>query len=859
MMGRAQFQIGNRRTRMNSASHLPVYAAIDSIIRASRSGAVVLTSPAGSGKSTLVGPALLDDPSLRGIVYLLQPRRLAARALAHRIAVLRGTKLGGEIGYQVRFDSCTGPGTRLIVATTGVLLRSLVADVSLPGIGGVILDEFHERTSEMDLVLGMLVRIQQTIRPELRIIVMSATLDPGPVAALLGNASTIDVPGRMFPVEIRYERSRAADHLEQKIASAAAEAVAQTSGHVLAFLPGVGEINKCSAALEPLARKMALDLLQLYGDLPFDQQDRVLEQSARRKLILSTNIAETSLTIEGVTAVIDSGFARQLKHHADVGLPRLERVAISKTSADQRSGRAGRLMPGICWRLWSPASQAARPDFDPPEILRSDLSGPMLFLAHWGEQNAAAFPWLDRPADDAIELAFQLLAMLGAVDAQRRLTELGNQMVQLPAHPRLARLLIAGAEHDVLAESALAAALLSERSPFRTGKNSGVVDRPSIRSQCDIYDRVQALECLATGRPTPANLPVDRAAAKNIQRIAGQFRSLINLSRPPQTVDAETAVRKSLLAAYPDRLAALRAGSVDRGLMVGGRGVRIDASSNVRPERLFVCIEISAAAGDAKASLISAVARDWLDPQRTAAKSEMFFNPSRKQVESRRRVYWHDLLLEESAESIGDLSQAAALLAREAAKCLAEILPGEKDPSYSFRRRIEWLSQVMPELQLPELSDAAIAAILPDVAYGFRSFNDLRGLQWLQIFQSIIGSDRLAEINRLAPEFMAVPSGNRLPLQYVPGMAPAVAVRIQEIFGMRQTPSIAGGRAAIVMHLLGPNYRPQQITNDLASFWENGYPEIKKELRRRYPKHAWPDDPLSATPTRSGLSRDWKE
>ncbi len=856
---------------MDQVSHLPVFSALDAIVNASASGAVVVTSPPGSGKTTLIPPALLDAPGLSGQVYLLQPRRLAARAVARRIALLRGSKLGGEVGYQVRFDSCVSDQTRLIVATTGVLLRKMANDLALGGVDAVVLDEFHERTVEMDLTLGMLRRLQQTIRPDLRIIVMSATLAAEPVARLLGNAPVIDVPGKIFPVEIRYQRRRNLGELEQQISDAAEEAIAQTTGHILVFLPGVGEIKRCSDALAALARRHQLSLMPLYGELPFEVQDRVLEPSEQRKLILSTNIAETSLTIEGVTAVVDSGFARQMQMDADVGLPRLERVSISKASADQRCGRAGRLMPGVCWRLWEPAAHAARPDYEVPEILRTDLSGPVLYLLHWGERDVAAFPWLDPPTDDAIAMSLRQLSWLGAIDADRHLTALGQRMVQMPAHPRLARLLLAGAERGVLREAALAAALLSERDPFRVSRGSGPRERVAMRSHCDIADRVQVLEALESGRPSPVDLPVNIGAAKNLFRAAEQLEQFLRrglaqfvksseqiVPVPLSQADIEVALRQSILDAYPDRLAQLRPGSRDRGIMVGGRGVRIDSQSNVRPDRLFVCVDIEDSSGDAKARLVSTVERDWLNADLIHTAAETFFNPSRQQVETRRRIYWDDLLLEESSVANQDPTESATILAQHAAKHLAQILPPDDSAAQVFRRKVQWLALAVPDLQLSLLDDEAIVKLLPALAFDMRSFEELRRADWLRAFQAIVGPQRLSEVHRLAPDHITVPSGNQIALQYELGKPPVLAVRIQELFGLTETPRIGGGRIPVLLHLLGPNYRPQQITDDLASFWKNAYPEVKKELRRRYPKHAWPDDPVSASPTRSGLKRDQK-
>jgi ATP-dependent helicase HrpB len=835
---------------------LPVFAALGEIVKGIRSGSVVVVSPPGSGKTTLVPTAVLDDLVSPSKVYLLQPRRLAARSVARRIALLRGSQLGAEIGYQIRFDTCVSRETRLIVATTGVLLRIMADDLALAGVGAVVLDEFHERTAEMDVVVGMLVRVQQTIRPDLRIAVMSATLETEPVGRLLGNAPIVAVPGQVFPVDIRYQKRRSLDDLDRQVHEAVSEAIVQTQGHVLVFLPGVGEIKRCTEALRELARRHDVRLLPLYGELPFEEQDRAIEPSLRRKLILSTNIAETSLTIEGVTAVVDSGWARQMQMDPHVGLPRLERVPISKASAHQRCGRAGRLQPGVCWRLWEAAAHHARPDYEAPEILRTDLSGPLLFLLHWGERELSAFPWVDRPSDEALELGLRQLQWLGAIDRERRLTEIGNRLVAMPAHPRLARLLLAGARRGILRESALAAALLSERDPFRPGRQTGPRDRRAIQSRCDVSDRVQAMEALAEGRPMPIDLPVQTGALKLVFRAAEQLARTVESGRAARPDDVESAIRQSLLEAYPDRLAQLRTGSRDRAILVGGRGVRIDPQSNVRPDRLFVCIDIDDGGGDAKARLISSVEREWLAPDLIRVSDETFFNPSRRQVETRRRAYWDDLLLEETAVANPDPNAVAAILADHATKQLVAVLPDSDSAAEKFRRKIQWLGQTLPELGLPRLDESELGRLLPLLAIGLRSFDELRRADWLGAYQAAVGFSRLPEIQRLAPDALMVPSGNQIGLAYEPGKIPVLAVRIQELFGLTETPRIAGSRVPIVLHLLGPNYRPQQVTNDLASFWSNGYPQVKKELRRRYPKHAWPDDPREAAPSRSGLQRD---
>ncbi len=835
---------------------LPVASVLDQIVIESRGGAVIVTAPAGSGKTTLVPGAILDDLPASQNLILIQPRRMAARAVARRIAFLRNGELGREVGYQVRFDRCASDATRLLVATTGIVLRRLLDDMILEETGAVVLDEFHERTTEMDLVLGFLLRIQQTIRPDLRIVVMSATIAGASVAARLGSCPIVHSEGRLFPVSIHYDERIDRRPLPERVVSTVMNVWTQTSGHLLAFLPGVGEIVRCRDELSSWAERNDALLLPLYGDLPPEQQDRVLETSERRKLILSTNVAETSLTIDGVTGVIDSGLARQSNVHPAVGLPRLELVPISRASADQRAGRAGRTAPGECWRLWSRADQTARRERELPEVLRSDLAQPVLQLLSCGEKRMDEFPWIDVPPPDALEAARSLLRRLGAIDQEDRVTSLGQKLVRTPAHPRLGRLLWAGAERGVLAEAALAAALLSERDPFRTAapRSSGPRDRQTIRSRSDLADRIHVIQARQAGQRSPdPEWDCHPGAVKTLTRTADQLVRSIGPMRAPRADSVDDALGQALLDAYPDRLAQLRSGSQDRGVMVGGRGVRLEENSRLQGLPLFLCLELNDGSGDARVRMASAVERDWLPTSWLKTTDELFFHPTRGQVEARRRTYFEDLLLEETPTSIQDFDQAAILLAQHAGQKLDAFLPGADDAAGKFRGRVQWLASRFPDLGIVALNEKGIRERLPELCHGLRSLDDLRRLDWLSAFQTLVGYEKLTDLDRLAPAAIEVPSGNRITLRYDEGPVPILAVRIQELFGLRETPRIAGGRVPVLLHLLGPNYRVQQVTDDLTSFWQNTYPVVKKELRRRYPKHAWPDDPLTAAPVRSGL------
>jgi ATP-dependent helicase HrpB len=556
------------------------------------------------------------------------------------------------------------------------------------------------------------------------------------------------------------------------------------------------------------------------------------------------------VTIPGVTAVIDSGLARQARVAPATGLPRLELVPISKAAADQRAGRAGRTEPGICWRLWDEAAHQHRPAAEPPEALREDVAGPLLQLLAIGERDD--FPWLDPPPQESLDRAGTLLRRLGATaaDASGRdvITPLGRGLSALPAHPRLARLLVAGAEQGVLREASLAAALLSERDPFRTPRGGGPRDRQTVRSRSDLGDRVFALQAFHAGAVVddPA-LDPHPAGAQAVLRAAEQLYRLVDLPLAERAADPATALRRALLDAFPDRLARQRPGSQDRGTLVGGKGVRLTAS-RLRGEPLFLAINVQDAGGEAEVRLASAVERSWLDEPPAAAanletREELLWHPSRKQVEARLRTSWLDLVLEETPAAIADPAAAAAILAREAAKDLARVVPEADSAAGLFLARARWLAAALPDLGLPALAEADIAGLLPELCQGSRSLDELRGANWLGAVQSLVGHDRVAEIERLAPTHLEI-KGKRHRLAYEPGKPPVLAVRIQEVFGVTETPRLAGGRLPVLLHLLGPNHRPQQVTDDLAGFWERTYPQVRKELRRRYPKHAWPENPL---------------
>ncbi len=853
--------------------NLPVASVLPDIVKAAESGPVVVGAPPGSGKTLLVPSAVHDVLSPGESLILVQPRRFAARATAGQIATIRGCRLGDDVGYRVRFDSKVSKATTLCVQTTGVLLRQCVADPSLSGVACVILDEFHERSLEMDLLIGLLKNLRETTRPDLRILIMSATLDADAVAHYLGEATVITVTDRSFPVEVTYARHVgphvSTRNLPDLIHSLMPKALRDTHGHVLVFLPGVGEIFATAKKIEELARREGCRLLKLFGDLPAEQQDEVLLNDGSRKIILSTNIAETSVTISGVTAVLDSGLARQLHISASTGLPQLQTVSISQASAEQRAGRAGRTGPGKCWRLWDEAEHARRPRFEVPEVVRADLT--QAFLTLNVLHQADSFQWLQKPSDDARTRGLQVLEELGCLkkDSSKgrepeHVTGLGREVGRLPVHPRLAILLIEGAKRGVLREVAVAAALLTERDPFRAGGQSERGPRDIIQShvRSDIYEKVLLLQHFhATGTDVDASglPPLHHVAARTVLRSADQYYHLVSKKCGTRAADPPSVLREVFLMAYPDRLCRIRKGSTDRGTMVGGRGVRLDKKSAVRHEEFFLAIDIDDSGSEVTVRAASAVEPQWLTGggewrKHVSVCDDLSFNQSKKRVEERRQVSWHGLILEESPRAVSNESASLDLLFQEALRKPCEVLPAANTESGGFMVRAKWLQRILRESKSTHaerlmntcLDDEILIQHAKSQADGLRSFEDIRTMNWQSVFGRYLGDDMVLEVNKLAPVKCMLQDGKKYPIEYAVGKQPEVSIRIQNLFGITHVPPIVDGEVTLLLQLLGPNNRPQQRTTDLKSFWVNTYPGVKKELKRRYPKHAWPDDPTAA-------------
>ena len=866
---------------------LPIDEILPELVSALRaSPSAVVIAPTGAGKTTRVPPALLGIAGERRIV-MLEPRRIAARAAARRMAEEGGWKIGEEVGYQVRFDRRWGPSTRIVVVTEGILVQMLQTDPFLEDVGAVVFDEIHERSLQTDLSLAMARRVQREVRPDLRLIAMSATVDPGPIAAYLGDAPVVESRGRLHPVDISYLEGRRDDRpLPGLVAAAVRRVLGETPGDVLVFLPGFGEIQRCAEALV----SPDLVVLPLYGDLPAEQQDAVLRPLSRRKVVLATNVAETSITVDGVTAVVDSGLVRRLRYDPATGLDRLELGKVSRASADQRAGRAGRQAPGVCLRLWGAWEHPALPERETPEILRVDLAPPALQLLAWGETDLAAFDWFEPPDLAALAAAGQLLRRLDATDEQG-VTALGRTLARLPVHPRLGRLLLEGHRLDHPREAALLAALLAERDPFpRAGRGAG----PRRSSRSDLLDRLDALEAferreagdLHAGAartvlqarnqlfemirrevgphplaPSPISLPPPAGRGGTHPGPFGELATVASTTSPlsrgreggrwERGTGGEDSLLRALLTAYPDRLARRREPKSPRAVMVGGRGVRLADESAVLEPELFLCIEIDAGPPGSEALVrkASAVEPDWLPPERLRTTIDLEFDPERERIVAWKRTRYDDLVLSET-EAPARGEEAERLLVQAAAERLDRALPLDDPEVASFLTRIRCLAAWMPELALPVFDEARLRDLLPALAAGKRSFAELRRAPLLDLLQGALSWEQLQAVEREAPERLEVPSGSRIRIVYEEGKPPVLAARIQEMFGLAETPRIAAGRVPVLLHLLAPNQRPQQVTHDLRSFWENTYPQVRKELQGRYPKHAWPQDPWTARPER---------
>ncbi len=786
-----------------SLSILPIDGLLPSIGESlSRTPNLVIEAPPGAGKTTRVPPALLG--LVRGEILVLEPRRLAARLAARRVAQERGEKLGEAVGYQVRFEEVSSPRTRLRFLTEGILTRRLISDPRLDRVDTVILDEFHERHLETDLALALLRRLQRTVRPDLKIVVMSATLDAAPIAAYLDSCPTVRSEGRLFDLTIAHQ-PYSAQPLETQVAGALDALLADPSGDVLAFLPGAAEIRRAERECRALAARHNLLLLPLHGDLSPAEQDRAVAPADRRKVILSTNVAESSITIDGVTAVIDSGLARRASDSPWSGLPTLEVARISKASATQRAGRAARTAPGRVIRLYTLEDFHRRREQDPPEILRRELSELCLTLRAMGLNNPLELDWLEPPPEPATRRAEDLLDRLGiSGDAARH-------MARYPLHPRLARLVMDATQRGAGIEGCRAAAALSSRTRV-----------PS----CDLLDLIES--------------PLDPVTQRHFEQIRRIVKPGAALSHAPD------ALPLALLTAFPDRVARRRK---DRDLLLASGGsARLECEA--RAEFLLaIDIEDRAEHAQPLVRLYCAIDPAWLldlFPARIHERAAVEWNRSAERVEAVSALLYENLVIEETRSGSPDPEQASALLAQRALEAGIDRFVNRDDLDQSLARiafASEHASIASPDLE----------AAFREICAGLKSFADLKTAapSLIPALERRAGSKLLAEI---APARIRLPNGRETRINYQTGQPPWIASRLQDFFGLRETPRIAKGQVPLVVHLLAPNKRPVQTTTDLAGFWQRLYPQVRRELSRRYPKHAWPEDPYQpdSRPARTG-------
>jgi len=810
---------------------------------------LILEAPPGAGKTTQVPLALLEAAWLQGQrILMLEPRRIAARAAAQFMASQLGEDVGQTVGYRIRFESRVSAATRIEVVTEGILTRLIQDDPELTGIGAILFDEFHERHLAGDLGVALALDVQATLRPDLRIVVMSATLDGERIAQWL-DAPRISSPGRSFPVQIEYPPARAQETLEQHLARVSRQALAETDGDVLAFLPGRREIGRVqSILLQSLERDDATDIevVQLHGELSMAEQQAALSpaEPGTRRIVLATNVAESSVTLPGIRAVVDAGQAREPRFDPNSGFARLETVAISQASADQRAGRAGRVAPGIAYRLWP---QSKRLDASrTAEIMQTELSGLALELAAWGSES---LPWLDPPPAGALAQARALLTQLGALDAGARITSLGRRMLELGATPRLgAAAMRAPPELHALIADLLA--LMEARSPLR-GEQA--------RSD-DFRARVHALHAWRDRSTAGARGGADSGALAAIEQSSKGWRRRLNIRTAASGVPDSHAVGDLLLHAFPDRVARRDDSNPLRYTLANGRGARLHENTALHGEPWLVVLDIQY---DTRDSLIRAAApldprvleRDY--PTQFVRERVLRWNDERQAVEAFEEYRYAAITLERRSVPVKPEDALPALLAAVRSRGIG-VLPWS-DNALRLRARMQSLRSWMPELSLPDVSDEALLASLEDwlspYLNGKRRLDALSAEELSQALTSLFDYEQRRQLDSHAPDSLTVPSGITHRLEYTPDEPPVLAVKLQELFGLADTPRIAGGRIPVTLHLLSPARRPIQVTQDLKGFWERTYPEVKKELKGRYPRHPWPDDPWTAAPTHRAKPR----
>jgi len=820
---------------------------------------VVLQAPPGSGKTTRVPLALLDViPPEAGRILLLEPRRIAAVSAARWMARTVGEEIGQTLGYSIRFDSRVSKQTRIEVMTEGILTRRILANPDLAGVAMVIFDEFHERSIQADLALALCLDIRRALREDLKILVMSATLEAGPVSALLDGAAVITSQGRAYPVEERYCGDNPDQYVTKRITDVVQRALQETEGDILVFLPGAGEIRAVKDALDETLHDRGISditLHPLYGDLPFEAQERAILPSAGRKIVLATNIAETSLTIHGVRVVIDSGLTRRLQYDPGTGMNRLVTVTVSQAAARQRQGRAGRQYPGVCYRLYSHHTFQSLIPFAPPEIAISDLSSLVLDLAAWGVQDPGLLSWLDPPPPASFRAARDLLKDLDALDATGSITPVGQAMARLPLHPRLGRLLLQAAELHCPSLGADLAALLSERDIIRHSRSSF----PQTTGGIDLGDRLGLLRQWRQDKILSGK--ADLWALRTVDATSQQLRRLMGKTHDAAGGDTGGMIPRLLLCAFPDRIAKRREDDGGRYVLRQGRGVRLSAKILAAGSPYMIAVVVDK--GEKAEGTVHMAETLTEELIREALGGE---------IETRRRVVWDKLegrIIAIQEERLGTITLSAKQVfppGEEVVSVLCEAIRAKavmitfSREARTFQARVRLMKETFPEENWPDLSHEALLSkpedwLLPWLS-GIRSAQQLAALNIGPALTSTLTWEQRRLLAERAPVTINVPSGSNIAIDYVAGVIPVLAVKLQEMFGLADTPAIASGRVKLLLHLLSPARRPVQITRDLSQFWNAVYPQVKKELKGRYPKHPWPDDPWNASPTRKTKGRN---
>jgi ATP-dependent helicase HrpB len=813
---------------------LPIDGALGELTAVlATNNAAVLVAPPGAGKTTRVPLVLLDEPWANDKkILVLEPRRLAARAAAARMAATLKEQVGNTVGLRVRFGSKISKRTRIEVVTEGVFTRLALNDPALASVAAVLFDEFHERSLDADLGLALAREVQQGLREDLKLLVMSATLDGARVAALLGDAPVIESQGRSFPVETRYLGRDARERIENQVTDAVQRALRAEPGSLLVFLPGAGEIRRTETLLNERIAAPDVDIVALYGALDAREQDRAIAPAppGRRKVVLATSIAETSLTIENVRVVIDSGLSRVPRYEPDVGLTRLETVRVSRAAADQRRGRAGRTEPGVCYRLWDEPQTGSLEPYTKPEILSADLSSFVLDLAQWGAADPGKLAFLDPPPAAALSEARALLTELGALDAQRRITDEGRRLRALPLPPRLARMVVDAAAQGAGQVAAEIAAVLTER-----GVGGDDVD---LRHRLDQFRRDRSR------RGEDARAMVKRWS----DTAGGKQRS------------GDYSPGSLLALAYPDRIAKNRGGGTGAFLLANGRGGIVDPASSLAREPFLAVAELSGTAAASRIVLAAPITVDEIESRftdRIEDRETVTFDAGSASLRARRSRRLGALVLADRPKAVVPTDETARMLAAGIAQLGIDKLPWTKSLR-QWRDRVMFLRRAEGD-EWPDLSDASLAARAHDWLEPILMFKTALDEISLDEFDTALTALVPWKLRRRldaeAPTHFTAPSGSHVPIDYAAEAGPKLSIRVQELFGLAQHPSIAGGRVPLTIELLSPAQRPVQVTRNLPGFWRGSYAQVKAEMRGRYPKHPWPDDPLSAPATRRAKRR----